>query len=85
MKRIESSNPSIELAYLKAGGRKKVRESLGVTKASLSDWLRAGRVPAARAGELEKLSGVSRRKLCPDFDWGPVKVKSQSAVQSVSA
>lgn len=72
-------NPAIEEAYLKAGGRKKVQESLGVTKATLSDWKRAGHVPAGRCGELERLSGVSRRRLYPDFDWGPVKVKAAEA------
>ena len=71
---MESKNPAIDEAYLKAGGRKKVQESLGVTKATLTDWKRSGRVPPGRAGELEKLSRVSRRRLCPDFDWGPAKV-----------
>lgn len=65
------SNPAIEEAYAKAGGRKRVQETLGVTKASLSDWIRSGRVPANRCVELEQLSGVSRRKLNPDFNWGP--------------
>lgn len=73
---MEAKNPAIELAYLKAGGRKAVQKSLGVTKATLSDWKRAGKVPANRAGELEALSKVSRRDLCPDFDWGPLKVKA---------
>ena len=82
MNRIVSTNPSIEEAYQKAGGRRKVRESLGVTKASLSDWLRSGRVPPVRAGELEKLSGVSRRKLCPDFDWGPLRVKAEPRLEA---
>jgi DNA-binding transcriptional regulator YdaS (Cro superfamily) len=67
------SNPAIEEAYEKAGGRRKVKESLGVSKQSLSDWTRKGYVPAEKAGKLETLSGVSRRKLCPDFDWGPTK------------
>jgi DNA-binding transcriptional regulator YdaS (Cro superfamily) len=67
------SNPAIEEAYTKAGGRRKVKESLGVSKQSLSDWARNGRVPADKAGKLEAISGVSRRKLCPDFDWGPIK------------
>lgn len=56
---------------MQAGGRKAVQESLKVTKATLSDWKRWGYVPEKRCGELEKLSGVSRRKLNPHFDWGP--------------
>jgi DNA-binding transcriptional regulator YdaS (Cro superfamily) len=74
--RIVPPNPAIAEAYEKAGGRKKVQESLKVTKATLSDWLRAGHVPERRCGELEKLSGVSRRRLNPEFDWGPLKVKT---------
>jgi DNA-binding transcriptional regulator YdaS (Cro superfamily) len=70
------SNPAIEEAYEKAGGRKKVQEALGVTKASLSDWIRNEVVPAARCVELEQLSGVSRRKLNPEFNWGPEEVVS---------
>lgn len=76
MNRIESPNPAIADAYEKAGGRKRVRESLGVSKASLSDWLRDGYVPVKRCPELELLSGVSRRKLNPTFDWGPVREKT---------
>jgi DNA-binding transcriptional regulator YdaS (Cro superfamily) len=67
----QPKNPAIEDAYLKAGGRKRVQESLGVTKGSLSDWKRWGYVPVNRCPELERLSGVSRRKLNPIFDWGP--------------
>lgn len=78
MKRIEAPNPAIAEAYQRAGGRKKVQESLKVTKATLSDWLRSGRVPVQRCGPLEKLSGVPRRKLNPAFDWGPVKVKADA-------
>lgn len=79
MKRIDPPNPAIAQAYLKAGGRKQVQASLGVTKATLSDWLRSGTVPVKRCGELEKLSGISRRKLNPKFDWGPVKVVAEAA------
>jgi DNA-binding transcriptional regulator YdaS (Cro superfamily) len=67
---MQVKNPAIEEAYKKAGGRAAVQKAMGVTKASLSDWKRAGQVPSKRAGELEKLSGVSRRELCPTFDWG---------------
>lgn len=68
---MNAENPAIEEAYESAGGRKVVQEALGVTKATLSDWKRWGYVPPMRCGELEKLSGVSRRRLNPGFDWGP--------------
>jgi DNA-binding transcriptional regulator YdaS (Cro superfamily) len=76
---MESKNPAIEDAFAKAGGRKKVQESLAVTKATLSDWKRKGEVPVHRCPELERLSGVSRRKLNPNFDWGPVREKTRAA------
>jgi DNA-binding transcriptional regulator YdaS (Cro superfamily) len=78
MKRIDPPNPSIADAYVKAGGRKRVQESLEVTKASLSDWLRQGYVPVPRCPDLERLSGVSRRKLNPSFDWGPARQKAKA-------
>lgn len=77
-------NPAIEEAYAKAGGRKKVQQSLKVTKATLSDWKRWGYVPAPRCGDLEKLSGVSRRKLNPHFDWGPARVRAEPAQQQTA-
>jgi DNA-binding transcriptional regulator YdaS (Cro superfamily) len=78
MAKIQTSNPAIEEAYAKAGGRKRVQESLGVTKASLSDWLRAGYVPVTRCPDLERLSGVSRVKLNPKFDWGPLRKSARA-------
>lgn len=80
MKRIDPPNPAIAQAYEKAGGRKQVQQSLHVTKATLSDWLRSGLVPVPRCPDLERLSGVSRRKLNPKFDWGPVRVRADSLV-----
>lgn len=76
--RIVPPNPAIAQAYQQAGGRQRVQASLKVTKATLSDWLRSGVVPVKRCGELEKISRVSRRKLNPEFDWGPVKVKAEA-------
>lgn len=47
-----------------------------MTKATLTDWKRWGYVPVLRCPDLEKLSGVSRRKLNPDFNWGPIRDKA---------
>lgn len=80
MKPIVPPNPDIAVAYQTAGGRKKVQESLGVTKATLTDWLRWGYVPVARCPDLERLSGMSRRKLNPKFDWGPVRAPRAAKV-----
>jgi len=56
----------IEDAYIKAGGRAVVRAKLGVSKQTLSDWKRDGRVTPKHAANLEVLSGIPREKLCPD-------------------
>lgn len=72
------SNPAIEEAYEKAGGRPKVMASLSVSKQTLSDWVRWGYVSSKHAAGLERLSGVSRRRLNPDFDWGPEPVLRES-------
>lgn len=85
MKRIDPPNPAIAEAYLKAGGRKTVQQSLKVSKATLSDWLRSGSVPASRCGELEKLSKVSRRRLNPEFDWGPPIKARATHVEAMAA
>lgn len=78
MKRIEPANPAIAEAYQAAGGRKKVQESLKVTKATLSDWLRWGYVPVPRCPDLERISGVSRKKLNPTFAWVPAREKARA-------
>lgn len=72
-------NPAIEQAYDAAGGRRKVIESLGVSKQTLSDWIRADSVSPKHAAKLEALSGVSRRLLCPEFDWGPEPARTVRA------
>lgn len=75
---LEPKNPAIEEAYAKAGGRKAVQQSLGVTKATLSDWKRLGYVPVTRCPDLERISGISRRRLNPEFDWGPLRAKARA-------
>ena len=41
---------------------------LGVTAQVVHNWVKRG-VPPERAPELEKILGVSKQKLCPDFPW----------------
>jgi DNA-binding transcriptional regulator YdaS (Cro superfamily) len=66
----------IDEAFEKAGGRKALRDALSVgrptpiSKQTLSDWKRAGRIPASHAVAVERLTGIPRELLCPDFDWG---------------
>lgn len=42
---------------------------LGVTAQAVGLWVERGKVPAERAARMEKLLGVDRRKLCPEFPW----------------
>lgn len=58
----------IENAVKKAGGRGAVAKALGVTPEAVRQWITV-KLPAERAVELEKISGVHRSFLRPDL-WG---------------
>lgn len=66
------SNPDLEKAFgiLKPAA---MAVSLGLSKQTMSDWRRAGRVPSHHAAAVEALTGVDRAKLCPGFSWKPRK------------
>lgn len=61
---------SIEQAVKKAGGRAAVARELGVTPEAVRQWIKK-KLPAERAVDLERLSGVHRSSLRPDL-WGSV-------------
>jgi DNA-binding transcriptional regulator YdaS (Cro superfamily) len=46
-----------------------IARELDVTTQAVNNWIRRDTVPPERAAELEKLLGVDRRKLCPEFPW----------------
>lgn len=60
----------IDEVFEKAGGRETLRNSLGLSKQTMSDWKRFGYVPARHAAAVEAKTGIPRERLCPDFDWG---------------
>ena len=64
------AKPVIDEVFEKAGGRSALQASLGLSKQTMSDWKRAGYVPARHAVEVEELTGIPRERLCPDFHWG---------------
>lgn len=35
----------------------------------VNNWIKRGFVPAPIAADVERLLGVDRRKLCPNFPW----------------
>jgi DNA-binding transcriptional regulator YdaS (Cro superfamily) len=59
---------TISDAVKKAGGRKAVSVALNVKTETVRQW-EIRKIPAERAVELEKISGVHRSYLRPDL-WG---------------
>lgn len=62
------SKSFIREAVKKAGGRGAVARSLNVTPEAVRQW-EVNKIPAERAVDLERLSGVHRSYLRPDL-WG---------------
>jgi DNA-binding transcriptional regulator YdaS (Cro superfamily) len=65
--------------FEKAGGRQVLQDKLHLSKQTMSDWKRWGRVPANHAVAVESLTGIPREKLCPQFEWGRDVAKSSKA------
>jgi hypothetical protein len=58
--------------------REELQRKLGspgkpLSKQTMSDWKRAGYVPASHAVAVEELTGIERERLCPNFNWGRTK------------
>ncbi len=56
----------LDKAISRRGGIPNLASDLGVTRQAIYYWQRAG-VPAIRAIEIERLTGVSRAELRPDL------------------
>jgi DNA-binding transcriptional regulator YdaS (Cro superfamily) len=55
-------------ACKQAGGQKALALALGLTsQGTVQGWLRAGRPPAERVLEIERVTGVPRYRLRPDI------------------
>lgn len=57
----------VEDVFAKAGGRRALQESLGLSKQSMSDWLREGCVPLKHCPKVHHLTGIPLEKLNPAF------------------
>lgn len=40
-----------------------------ISQPSISEWARKGRVSVEYAPFVEIITGISRKKLCPDYNW----------------
>jgi DNA-binding transcriptional regulator YdaS (Cro superfamily) len=59
---------SIEKAIEKVGGREAAARAIGVTAEAVRQWMLEGRqIPAKRAVQLAKISGVHLSELRPDL------------------
>ena len=47
----------IETVIQRLGGRKAMAEALGITPANISQWRATRKIPAAKAIEIERLTG----------------------------
>lgn len=63
---------ALNTAVAIAGGQTALAEKLGVGQGHIWNWLYRNKhgVPPEYAPKIEAVTGVSRKKLCPDFPWG---------------
>lgn len=59
--------PLIERVFAAAGGRDALRKSLGLSKQSMSDWLRSGEVPIKHCPKVHQLTQIPLEELNPAF------------------
>ena len=50
--------------------QKAIAEDLKISPAAVSKWFKRGRIPLERVPDIERLTGISRHELRPDF-FGP--------------
>jgi len=62
-------------AIAAAGSQQKLADAIGRLQRNVWDWLhgRAKEVPPADAMKIERLYGISRRRLAPSFDWSAME------------
>lgn len=60
----EKSDPGLKLAIEAAGTGDKLATGLGITPQALSQW---EKIPLNRVFEVERITGVPRHALRPDF------------------
>lgn len=59
------SQTPIDQAVRHVGTDAELARLLGITRSAVSQW-RTNGIPAKRAAEIERITGVSRKILCPE-------------------
>ena len=68
---IMADKTGLQDAIEAAGGASALADQLGVTYQAIWYWMRDGKVPIARVVEVERITGVPRERLRPDFFGAP--------------
>lgn len=61
------AKPIVQQVFEKAGGRAVLMQTLGLSKQSMSDWLRCGHVPIKHCPAVARLTGIELERLNPAF------------------
>ena len=72
-------NQALQAAIKFVGGPSELARLLSTTPQNVSGWIhnKNKRVPVERCGLIERLTGITRRELRPDFDWGEIHIPSK--------
>lgn len=65
---MKQHSVDIEQVFLKAGGRHALMKSLGLTKQSMSDWVRNGVVPLKHCPRVHAITHIPFEELNPAFN-----------------
>ena len=62
------------------GNQTKLATAIGgdVVRQNIAHWLKAGRVPADQAPDVEKATGIKCEELCPGVSWEVLRRKSRA-------
>lgn len=67
MLQIRAMEKLLEYFNAEHGRRKQLALALGITPGAVSQW---EKVPVERLDEIERLTGIPRHELCPEFFEG---------------
>lgn len=56
-----------------------------VIRQHIEHWLKAGKVPAEKAPNVEAATGIPAESLCPDTDWALIRGTKKRAADKAAA